>query len=65
MVDGKWILLNYEYKSRYLWSEKLDEEQEFAGELSLEVTDRAGNSTILQVEIEEPKPKPVPRKRRK
>lgn len=65
LVDGKWVLLNYEYKSRYLWSEKLDEGQEFAGELSLEVTDRAGNSTILRVEIEEPKPKPTPRKRRR
>ncbi|MPR32300.1 M23 family metallopeptidase [Salmonirosea aquatica] len=63
LVGGKWVLLNYEYKSSYLWSEKLDEGQEFAGELSLEVTDRAGNSTILQVEIEEPKPKPAPRKR--
>ena len=63
LVDGKWVLLNYEYKSRYLWSEKLDEGQEFTGELSLQVTDRAGNSTILQVEIEEPKPKPAPRKR--
>ncbi|WP_373511907.1 M23 family metallopeptidase [Persicitalea sp.] len=65
LVNGKWVLMNYEYKSRYLWSEKLNEDEPFAGELALEVTDRAGNSTILRVEIEEPKPKSAPRKRRR
>ncbi|MBU1823289.1 MAG: M23 family metallopeptidase [Bacteroidetes bacterium] len=64
-VNGEWVLLNYEYKNRYLWSEKLDENADFAGELALEVTDRAGNSTILRVEIAEPAPKPTPRKRRR
>lgn len=65
LVDGKWILLNYEFKNSYLWSEKLDPGVDFAGELRLSVTDRAGNSTILQIEIEEPKPKTAPRNRQK
>jgi len=65
MVNGKWVLMNYEYKSRYIWSEKLREDELFEGELALEVTDRAGNNTILRVEIEEPKPKPAPRKHRR
>ncbi len=63
MVDGQWVLLNYEYKKRYLWSEKLDPTVDFAGELRLAVTDRAGNSTILQIEIADPKL--APRKSRK
>jgi hypothetical protein len=50
-VNGEWVLMNYEYKSRYIWSDKLDENQSFEGELTLEVKDRAGNSTILRVEI--------------
>lgn len=50
-VNGQWVLMNYEYKSRYIWSEKLDENQPFEGELILKVKDRAGNSTILQVDI--------------
>ncbi|TDB64622.1 M23 family metallopeptidase [Arundinibacter roseus] len=61
-VNGEWVLMNYEYKNRYIWSEKLDESQLFEGELTLEVTDRAGNSTILQVEIKEPVTKPTYRK---
>lgn len=64
-VNGEWVLLNYEYKSRYLWSEKLDKNKDFAGELSLEITDRAGNSTNLRIEIEDPVPKPVRSKRRR
>lgn len=51
LVNGEWVLMNYEYKSRYIWSDKLDENQPFEGELVLEVKDRAGNSTILRVDI--------------
>ncbi|CAG4991121.1 hypothetical protein DYBT9275_00685 [Dyadobacter sp. CECT 9275] len=66
MVNGTWVLLNYDYKKGYIWSEKLDNGVPFDGDLLVEVTDRAGNSTILQTEIVE-KPKVVrkPRKKRK
>ncbi|HEV7350442.1 M23 family metallopeptidase [Telluribacter sp.] len=53
-VNGEWVLMNYEYKSRYIWSEKLDESKPFEGELVLEVKDKAGNSTILRTNIAEP-----------
>ncbi|MCE7061408.1 M23 family metallopeptidase [Dyadobacter sp. CY343] len=53
-VNGEWVLLNYDYKKAYIWSEKLDREKPFEGELTVEVTDRAGNSTILRTEIAEP-----------
>ncbi|KAA0991456.1 M23 family metallopeptidase [Dyadobacter aurulentus] len=55
-VNGEWVLLNYDYKKAYIWSEKLDREKPFEGELIVEVTDRAGNSTILRTEIAEPVP---------
>ncbi|WP_031530431.1 M23 family metallopeptidase [Dyadobacter crusticola] len=53
-VNGEWVLLNYDYKKAYIWSEKLDKSKLFEGELVLEVKDRAGNSTILRTEITEP-----------
>jgi hypothetical protein len=54
LVNGTWVLMNFDSKKGYIWSEKLDPGQQFEGELTLEVTDRAGNSTILQTEIAEP-----------
>jgi hypothetical protein len=53
-VNGVWVLMNFDSKKGYIWSEKLEETQLFDGELTLEVTDRAGNSTILRTEIVEP-----------
>jgi hypothetical protein len=53
-VNGEWVLLNYDAKKGYVWSEKADVAKTFEGELSLRVTDRAGNSTILRVGIVEP-----------
>ncbi|WP_052353462.1 M23 family metallopeptidase [Dyadobacter tibetensis] len=52
-VNGAWVLLLYDYKTGMVWSDKLDENEDFEGELIIEVTDRAGNSTILQTEIKE------------
>ncbi|RAI91688.1 M23 family metallopeptidase [Algoriphagus yeomjeoni] len=42
-VNGKWILMRYEYKQAVIWSEKL-ENQPFKGEVLLKVTDKAGNT---------------------
>jgi hypothetical protein len=65
-VNEQWVLLNYEYKDGMLESEKLDSLRAFEGELRLRVTDRAGNSTNLQVEIKDPPAanKPAHRKRK-
>jgi hypothetical protein len=67
LVNGEWVLLNYDFKKGYIWSEKLDENQPFEGELVLEVTDRAGNSTILRTELVDPVviPKKKIRKRKR
>ena len=53
-VNGEWVLMNYEYKSNYIWSEKADESVPFEGELELEVTDRAGNVNTVKAKIAEP-----------
>lgn len=50
IVNNQWVLLNYDYKRNYIWSEKLLN-LPFDGELTIEVTDRAGNSTILHSKI--------------
>lgn len=65
LVNGEWVLLNYDFKKGYIWSEKLDETQPFEGELVLEVTDRAGNSTILRTELVDPVVIPKKTKKRK
>ncbi|TLU99027.1 M23 family metallopeptidase [Dyadobacter luticola] len=53
-VGGEWVLLNYDYKKGFIWSEKLDDSIPFDGEVVVEVTDRAGNSTILRTELVDP-----------
>jgi len=52
-VNGEWVLMNYDAKTGYIWSEKMDESQLFEGDLMLEVKDGAGNSTILQTDLVE------------
>jgi hypothetical protein len=42
-VNGKWVLMRYEYKQAVIWSEKL-ENLPFKGEVLLKVTDKAGNT---------------------
>jgi hypothetical protein len=63
LIGGEWILMNFDSKTGYIWSEKLDNSVPFEGELTLEVTDRAGNSTILQTELKEPVVKSAKRKK--
>ncbi|MCE7043426.1 M23 family metallopeptidase [Dyadobacter sp. CY312] len=63
LIGGEWVLMNFDSKTGYVWSEKLDESLPFEGELTLEVTDRAGNSTILQTELKEPVVKSAKRKK--
>ncbi|MBO9612435.1 MAG: M23 family metallopeptidase [Dyadobacter sp.] len=65
LVNGEWVLLNYDFKKGYIWSEKMDDSQPFEGELVLEVTDRAGNSTILRTELVDLVVKPKKTKKRR
>lgn len=42
-VDGEWVLMNYDYKTGIIFSEKLEKEKPFKGSLILKVKDRVGN----------------------
>ncbi len=63
-IGGEWVLMNFDSKRGYIWSEKIDVTKPFEGELELEVTDGAGNTTILQTELKEPVVKKVNSKRK-
>ncbi|MEX2594147.1 MAG: M23 family metallopeptidase [Anditalea sp.] len=49
-VDGKWILMRYEYKQSVIWSEKARDDS-FKGEVILKVTDKANNETVYEGHI--------------
>ncbi len=64
-VNGEWVLMNYDYKRSYLWSEKLIDSTDFQGTLELQVSDRAGNVAVLETDIKEAVARPVAAKRGK
>lgn len=45
-IDGKWVLMQYDYKRRLIWSDKLNQAIDFKGELVLKVKDQAENEFI-------------------
>ncbi|UII31581.1 M23 family metallopeptidase [Fulvivirga ulvae] len=45
-VNNEWVLMNYDYKTHLIWSEKLDITQPFSGEVKLIVTDNQGNEQL-------------------
>src|SRR5690606_4436148 len=49
-VDGKWILMRYEYKTSVIWSEKIGQEA-LQGLLILKVTDKANNVAVFEQQI--------------
>ena len=50
-INGEWVLMNYDYKVRLLWSEKLDPNIPFDGEFMLLVTDNAGNQNLYKTKL--------------
>ncbi len=50
-VNGSWVLMNYDYKKDLIWSEKLDPNNPFQGELILKVTDNLGNENIYTTKL--------------
>jgi len=56
-VNGEWVLMNYEYKNSYIWSEKADDSVPFEGEVEIEVRDNAGNTQVIKTKVAEPKPR--------
>jgi hypothetical protein len=58
MVNGEWILMQYDYKKSLIWSDKLDPAKPFEGSVLLEVKDRAGNLTTITATLP-PAPRPM------
>lgn len=50
-LDGYWVLMNYDYKRRLLWSERLDKTVPLKGKFELEVTDNAGNINNFSISL--------------
>lgn len=51
LVNGSWVLMNYDYKRNLIWSEKLDPAADFKGEVKLIVEDNCGNRNVFNSKI--------------
>lgn len=47
-LNGKWVMMYYEHKSRLIWSELKDPTELLKGEFILEVRDKAGNKSLYK-----------------
>lgn len=71
LVNGEWVLMQYDYKRALLWSDKLnpDEPFEAGAEVLVQVKDRSGNIGSDSTTIAVPRPavrhKAAPKRRRK
>jgi len=68
LVDGEWVLMQYDYKRALLWSDKLDPDElfEVGAEVLVQVKDRSGNIGSDSTTINEPRPvRKAPVKKRK
>lgn len=63
LVNGEWVLMQYDYKRALLWSDKLNPEEPFedGAEVLVQVKDRSGNIGSDSTTIETPR-QPVKRK---
>jgi hypothetical protein len=50
-INGQWVLMNYDPKRNYIWSEKLEKSKPFSGNLELKVRDNVNNEKIYQTTI--------------
>jgi len=50
-INGQWLLMNYDYKTGILKSEKPDNKTLLQGEFELKVVDQAGNESIFKQKI--------------
>ncbi len=50
-LNGKWLLLKYDYKQKRLETDANDPNIPFSGELSIELTDNTGNKTDFKTKI--------------
>ena len=47
-MDGKWLLLHYEYKTATLFTERLDPSVPLKGPIRFTVKDAMGNETVVE-----------------
>ena len=47
-LNGKWVMMYYEHKSRLIWSAFKDSTQVLKGDFVLEVTDNSGNKSVYK-----------------
>lgn len=52
-INGEWLLMHYEPKRNYIWSERLDKNKPLEGEFELIVADNAGNESIYKLKLGE------------
>jgi hypothetical protein len=50
-INGQWLLMHYDGKSNFIWSERQDKTIPLKGEFVLEVTDNAGNKQVYQTTL--------------
>ncbi|AUD00728.1 M23 family metallopeptidase [Spirosoma pollinicola] len=71
LVNGEWVLMQYDYKRALLWSDKLNADEPFedGAEVLVQVKDRSGNIGSDSTTIDVPRPvvrkKAAPKKGRK
>ena len=51
-IDGRWVLMRYDYKRNLIWSDKLDPAVPFRGQVNLYVYDQVGNETHFSTTIQ-------------
>jgi hypothetical protein len=51
-INGDWLLMNYDYKSGILYSEKRDKKVPWKGDFELKVRDYSGNEQIYKQKIQ-------------
>lgn len=58
LVNGEWVLMQYDYKRALLWSDKLNPDELFANgaEVLVQVKDQSGNIGSASTTIAEPRP---------
>ncbi len=50
-INGKWLLMNYDYKTGIIQSDRLDKSQPLKGDFELKVVDNAGNEKLFKQKI--------------
>ncbi len=50
-LDDQYVLMNYNYKTGVIWSERIDESKPMTGDFKLEITDGVGNKTVYTTKL--------------